>query len=400
MLFLPVKAKNPPDHTPYLTYSLIAVNCAVYLATTDYFLVVRESAVKKLALRLADFSPITLLTHMFLHAEILHLAGNMLFLFIFGQAVEGRLRAGKFALMYFASGLIGACAHILFMGRLNPDIPMLGASGAIMGVMGAALYMFPFSPVKTIWGFFMYYSMVEIPMWGVGLYFVGFDILLAVLSGSTGGGTAHLAHIGGVTAGFLIAMMLRTKRDSLRASQAKSIVSDFHHYLNLDPGSLAELASLQPDNTEIALCWMRANVLLGLQPGDCVAHFRKNFRAIVKETEPQLLGECMAVISRSPDVLTGSMLVNLGLRMEQAKDAAGAKFFLESARMAPGRTASDMETATFWLGSIAEQWYRQPGLAVQYYREFMQRYPMSPLAGEVRVRLDRLERVVQPRARS
>ena len=150
-MILPVKAKNLPESFPYVTVALITLNVIIYCFTAEYGLFIRESVVDQWALKGSDFFSVNLLTSMFLHADPFHLLGNMWFLYLFGFAVEGRMKAIKFTVLYLVSGFCGDLLHQLFFGITQPDIPGLGASGAIMGVMGAAIFIFPHSRIKVVY---------------------------------------------------------------------------------------------------------------------------------------------------------------------------------------------------------------------------------------------------------
>lgn len=110
-MLLPVKAKNPPESVPYGTIGLIAINILIYALTSEYGLIIREEVVDAWAFKSMDFPSVTLLTSMFLHIDVWHILGNMWFLYLFGFAVEGRLKSGKFLLLYFASGFGGDLMH-------------------------------------------------------------------------------------------------------------------------------------------------------------------------------------------------------------------------------------------------------------------------------------------------
>ncbi len=144
MIFLPYRAKNPPERFPYATLGLMITNTLIFAATSKYFLVVRESVVHQYAVSHETFSFPRLLSAMFLHGDLFHLASNMLFLWIFGASVEGRIKPFKFLGLYFLAGLGGGVLHEVMVGILAPKQFGLGASGAIMGVAGAYLYMFPY----------------------------------------------------------------------------------------------------------------------------------------------------------------------------------------------------------------------------------------------------------------
>jgi membrane associated rhomboid family serine protease len=155
-----------------------------------------------------------ILTSMFLHGGFLHVAGNMLFLWIFGNNIEDYLGHLKFAVFYLACGAAGALAHI--MTHASSPIPMIGASGAISGVLGAYFLLFPRARVLTLVPIFFFLYFMEVP----AFVFLGIYILLQVFNGmfslATGPaaaqGVAWLAHIGGFVAGIVLLVIFRKRR--------------------------------------------------------------------------------------------------------------------------------------------------------------------------------------------
>lgn len=150
----------------------------------------------------------TLFTAMFLHGSPLHLLGNMLFLWIFGDNVEDVFGKSRFLLLYLASGVIGFLAQTM----ASPDsmIPVLGASGAVAGVMGAYLLMFPMNPVRVL----IFYFPADLPAYIVIGLWIASQFILGISEmdrlGKTGG-VAYLAHIGGVAMGMLLTYMFTIK---------------------------------------------------------------------------------------------------------------------------------------------------------------------------------------------
>ena len=147
---------------------------------------------------------LTLLTSMFMHGGWLHLAGNMLFLWIFGDNVEHRIGHLPFLVFYLVVGVIASFAQILL--RADSVIPTLGASGAISGVLGAYLVLFPANRVLVI--------LLRFPIWVPAIVVIGLWIVFQVLSGlaslsAEGGGVAYMAHIGGFAAGVLGGLVVR-----------------------------------------------------------------------------------------------------------------------------------------------------------------------------------------------
>jgi membrane associated rhomboid family serine protease len=199
---------------PVVTYALIAINVLFFLvemAGGETF-IERWSVIPSqlLANPLAEF--ITIFTAMFMHANWLHLGGNMLYLWIFGDNVEDRMGHVKFLLFYLLCGIAATYAQAL----INPgsDVPNLGASGAIAGVLGAYLLMFPRGSVRVMMG----RGIIPMP----ALVVIGFWFLLQLFSSfgaaSSEGGVAYMAHVGGFVAGMVLALLF----GGLRRPQLRS----------------------------------------------------------------------------------------------------------------------------------------------------------------------------------
>ena len=210
-MFLPLKDENPSDGKPIVTISLIAVNVAIfafmYLSGGEFYsAVVYEFGMTPAYLGAATLH--TLFTSMFLHGGIIHLAGNMLYLWIFGDNIESICGKTKFILFYLTCGLIASFTHLLT--TVNPEIPTIGASGAIAGVLGAYLLIYPRAKVLTL-VFFFFITMIRVPavvllgFWFVYQLFLGSVTLMS----GVGTGVAFWAHIGGFAAGFVLILLFR-----------------------------------------------------------------------------------------------------------------------------------------------------------------------------------------------
>jgi membrane associated rhomboid family serine protease len=146
---------------------------------------------------------LTLLTSMFMHGSIMHLLGNMWFLWIFGDNIEEDLGHGRYVAYYLLCGLLASLAHVVVsLGGPSAEIPSLGASGAISGVMGGYLLLHPQRRVRVI----MVRVLTEVPGWvAVGLWFLFQVVSSFQVLGGPGGGVAYGAHIGGFIAGLALA---------------------------------------------------------------------------------------------------------------------------------------------------------------------------------------------------
>jgi membrane associated rhomboid family serine protease len=146
--------------------------------------------------------PLSLLLSLFMHGSWLHLLGNMLFLWIFGNNIEDRLGRIKFIFFYLFCGVSASLAHVLF--NLNSLVPVIGASGAVSGVMGAYLVLFPTARVRTLVFVFILVSTMDIP----AAVFLVIWFAFQFLSAGGGSGIAWLAHVGGFVVGFILIKFL------------------------------------------------------------------------------------------------------------------------------------------------------------------------------------------------
>jgi membrane associated rhomboid family serine protease len=212
---IPLRDVIPSRTTPVVTITIIVINAIAFLYEQALF------AESELALRRfimvygvvpASFTWTSVVTSMFLHGDWMHFLGNMLYLWIFADNVEDRVGHGRFVFFYLMCGATAALAQTL----ISPEsrIPMVGASGAIAGVMGAYFILFPHSRVLTLVPIIFYVELIEIP----AIFFLGVWFLMQLLSGvgSLGVGTAHdvggvafWAHVAGFAAGMVAILLFR-----------------------------------------------------------------------------------------------------------------------------------------------------------------------------------------------
>ena len=224
-MFIPLKDDNPTSRIPYITVIFIALNAAVFFYQLfsplglQYF-VYKMGAIpyeithfKALSLFMMDSReplsrlspPLTLIVSMFMHGGIFHLVFNMLYLWIFGNNIEDFLGPIRFIAFYILSGLGASLTHILF--HPNSQVPMIGASGAIAGILGAYLILYPQARVLTLVFLFFFIRIIAIP----AAFVLGIWILIQVLNVGAGGGVAWFAHIGGFLIGIALIKVF-TKR--------------------------------------------------------------------------------------------------------------------------------------------------------------------------------------------
>ena len=220
---IPLKTNIPTRRFPVITVLLIIANCLMYIHQLSLGSMGRHLiyALGAIPYEFTHFTnmpsypevafPLTMFSSMFVHGSLFHLGGNMLYLWIFGNNVEDSMSHRGFMVFYLLCGVIAALSHIL----ANPSsvVPMVGASGAVSGILGAYLLLYPRARILTLLFFGFFVKMVEIP----AMFLLGFWIIVQLLNstrtlGSSVGGVAWLAHIGGFLAGiFLIQIFCRRK---------------------------------------------------------------------------------------------------------------------------------------------------------------------------------------------
>jgi membrane associated rhomboid family serine protease len=220
--------------TPFVTYALIVANIVVFvllqgLGSNDNFtyaystvpaeiitgkdIVMQARATIDQATGIAHQMPplhatpipvyLTLITSVFMHGGIAHIFGNMLYLFIFGDNIESLLGHTKYLIFYLLTGIIASMSHVLstYFAAQDSLVPCLGASGAISGIMGAYLCMFPQNKVRAL----LFYFPITIPAYIALGVWIAFQLWNGFgAAGGSGGGVAYAAHIGGFIAGFLL----------------------------------------------------------------------------------------------------------------------------------------------------------------------------------------------------
>ncbi len=213
----PIRDHNPSERTPYVTIALMLANVALFLLTAPW-----AGGMTGLWEDLALYPVAVLngaqvwgvLTHMFLHAGLLHLGGNMLFLWIFGDNLEDQMGHGGFLVFYLACGFAAAGAQM----AANPadGIPMVGASGAIAGVMGGYLLMFPRAKVDVVAIIIILIKMFTIPAWVMLAVWFAIQLVSGYAMHGGEAGVAYWAHAGGFVAGLVLALPVFLRRGGPR----------------------------------------------------------------------------------------------------------------------------------------------------------------------------------------
>jgi len=213
---IPLRDDVPTRIAPTVTIALVVLNVAVFVYElslgvrtgrahggldefiASYAVVPRDLFVPSPHLR----TWLTLLSSMFLHGGLLHIAGNMLYLWIFGNNVEDLLGHGRYLFFYLFCGLVAAATHVA--SAPDSSLPMLGASGAVSGVLGAYAVSYPTARIRTLIPLGFIWTTVYLPAAVLLAFWFAMQIFSGALQGNAGGGVAWWAHVGGFVAGAVL----------------------------------------------------------------------------------------------------------------------------------------------------------------------------------------------------
>ncbi len=212
----PIRDHNPSERTPYVVYALMALNILIFLTywgdldqpfrVAGFF---NQWAMTPEMIADGRMTH-TLLTYMFLHGGLMHLAGNMLFLWIFGDNLEDQLGHLGFLLFYLATG-IGA-GLLQMLADPSSTVPVVGASGAIAGVMGGYLLLFPKAKVDILLIIIIFFRIFPVPAWLMLAVWFGLQLFNGVAQSSAEAGVAYWAHAGGFIIGLILMVPLWLRR--------------------------------------------------------------------------------------------------------------------------------------------------------------------------------------------
>lgn len=205
---------------PFLNYLIVAITVYVFIQqilAPDQLAFIMQYALVPSNVNFNDYATIVpFVTSIFLHGDILHILSNMWFLIVFGDNVNARLSPFGFLALYIISGVVGGLAQYIFMP--SADIPMLGASGAVAGILGCYAVLFPHARIKTLIFIVFFVTIIEIS----ALFMLGYWFVLQIISGagslgelnSAEGGVAYMAHVAGFIVGLITGFFVKGKENA------------------------------------------------------------------------------------------------------------------------------------------------------------------------------------------
>lgn len=391
MLLIPYRVKNPWKRFPIVTVILIGLNVLIYLLTTEAFLQIREEVIDKFAYQMGVSSIFSIFSAMFLHGDLLHLLGNMLFFWVFGPAVEDRLGIWRFLLVYFVAGIVGS----LLQGGIDiamhgSTLPGIGASGAVMGVLGAYWFLFSWSTVCVFYLFFIVFfirwGIWEVQaLWIIGLYVV-IDLAQGIFGGSANG-VANFAHVGGGVAGALLCLALRARRDSAEVSRVKHTQAEVKDLSLLSVSELEKLYRADPQNMElfrtvVSLAKRKNNPLL-------LHHAYEIAGPTLIDREPELLGHYLLTHEDRHTCYTVRQLMRVARHLESSADPLHAITLYQTILLKKNSTP-EHETLLYRLAFCCWTHLHDAEYARTYLDILLLRYPFGTMEAQARALLRKI----------
>jgi membrane associated rhomboid family serine protease len=223
---LPIRDHNPSGRTPYVTFALMAANILIFLSYGMAEISTVNAVYYEWAMIPARISfgegYYTFVTSMFLHGGWMHLAGNMLFLWIFGDNIEDEMGHIPYLIFYLATGILAGLVQ--YLTATQSGVPTVGASGAIAGVMGGYLLLYPKAKIDILLILIVFFRIFPIPAWIMLMVWFAMQFFGGWGADPDTGGVAYWAHAGGFVAGIILAVPIWLKRGATRFWQA----NDFH----------------------------------------------------------------------------------------------------------------------------------------------------------------------------
>ncbi|MGB7244391.1 MAG: rhomboid family intramembrane serine protease [Sulfitobacter sp.] len=212
----PIRDHNPSGRVPYVTYALIAANVGIFL--TYVGIMSDAQAINRfyydwamIPARLSQGDGyFTLISSMFLHAGWMHLGGNMLFLWIFGDNIEDEMGHVPYLAFYLAAGTLAGLVH--YLSQTTSGVPTVGASGAIAAVMGGYLLLFPKAKVDILIILVVFFRIIPIPAWVMLMIWFALQFIGGIGADPETGGVAYWAHAGGFVAGLVLTIPIWLRR--------------------------------------------------------------------------------------------------------------------------------------------------------------------------------------------
>jgi membrane associated rhomboid family serine protease len=402
-MFLPIKVETEIEKFPLFTYLIIGVNVIVFLAIHFLPLELREMAYYDYGFIAEQINPLSLISHTFLHVGWLNIIFNMYYLYLFGRASEHRIGSLSLILLYFTSAIAGS----LVQGALTPeyltDIPVIGASGAVSGVLGAYMVLYPWEKVSCVYvkslGFITTLSISS--LWVLGGWLVlQFVNALWFSSGAGENYVAYWAHIGGFAFGAACAAMIKYFVALVAMLQRRSVTLQLEQCSDMiHDGKAAEAeaklnAALEKESGDPLLFGELGRVkLAGGDKSAARKMFRRSLKKAIKQKNAAAaVSAYFGLVAAKTKPLDNSMRLIIGRRFARLKKYGHALGIMGEPFGLEGEMEG-LDKLLYEIGDLFAGPLKDPLRASAAFSLLMQIFPHSPRALDVKYRLRRLRAV-------
>jgi membrane associated rhomboid family serine protease len=415
-MLIPLRSNHSPAGLPFGSIALMVTQTVAFAVVAKNWTLPPE-ALRYFTQTVRHIEPDRIACGLLIPNNVLQLLLSLWFLYLVGFAVEGWMRTPKFLALYFVAGLAGCLAKLGLATTVPDAAHLIGPSSAMLGVIGAAIYLLPYTRFD-VWDrlglsgsnygpdpyadpnagrLYRFWRRRAVrdpirrsaeaswPLWGVGLYFIVLDFMLTWMVASP---ASYLAVAVGFPVGLLLPWMLHQDKEDIDLSDAMAVFSETRDLGLLSPIELYAMHRADPGNTTILLNWMHKNLLSrwGVAP-ECMEAFRRNLPSIMANEPPEAVASVFLALNRHEALIESRYHVYLGSLLEKKKHNQMAIDIYESVRKNVHSAPEDVELALFRLGKVYETALFNPFGAAPYYREMLDRFPLGPLAPEAKARL-------------
>lgn len=388
MLLVPFRTDRPRQRPAYLTVLLIAVNVLAYVVWTAYgWWAPAEPGlyppqITSFGLWSEHLRPLPFVTHLFIHTDPLHLAGNMLFLWIFGSLIEDAIRPWGLAALYVGGGILASLAHLALVSSLGTgaEVPLVGASGSVAAIMG--LFMIRF--FRTRVQLFCFLGWTRRTFWVQSTWALMYWLSLETLGGTIsvlaagGDGIAHWAHLGGFAAGAAAAPFLGSVAAARKEFVCDDPEANFRAISQAERIAEAERAlRLSPQDLPL-LHWLAAAHRRIGNDTQAAEMYRRCLRLHVERQEiPEAAAAYLELVrDGAPPALPPDVLFGIAQVLEHEHSSEAAAVYRSLAARHP--TRAEAEQSLQRLASLCREQLGRPEEAERCLEELARRYPSSP----------------------
>jgi membrane associated rhomboid family serine protease len=402
---IPVGTNLSLRKVPFATIGLILVNWAVFAFSQGHYYDTEFWISEYLNFTPGEQHPWQLITSLFLHAGLLHIIGNSIFLWLFGIVVEDKLGCRVYLFLYFLTGIAASLIHAMMVGLFLRDqlfVPSLGASGAISGIMGIYLYRCYYSKIKLLFIFFLLPVRIKIPAWFImPLWFLqdfigGIDAIRGIHEN-----VAFWAHVGGFLSGIGACTYLRHETQAWKEKlefRVETGMKDFEKIGEVIESS-EKLVRIDPGNPQGYLTLARAKSRWRGTP-EAKEPYEKAILLLLEKDPEQATEVFMEYWKKYLSVLEARYQVRLSLLLTRRGHTDLAAHTLETLISSGQPRDAHIEKALFYLGKIYREQLKREDLARHTYERFLTEFPQSDQRGFVERAIHSMaERVTPPGTR-